>query len=346
MADVVVVIPTLAQNVPRLNAAIDSVRKFTNDHAYRIVVVNNSPLPAIDGLAEVEEVLSPRMNVGYVGALEMVRRSYEFTYLWSVQDDMTLTNDVLDHLVLACEATPSLAVASPVLVRDGLIPARTRGGIFTNAGRTQWENIPLEPTSPEDLFIPENLSFVSGSGALFRKSALDTVGGFNLELYPLMHVDVDICARFLHQGFDITLVPTAHIEHEIQGSTTRLLSEVLYAQNTPVVEKVLANPQERIEHRNEALDGDLVYAIAQKSSRLIIDLVHKADQTSAALHEESAALHEEIVELRDNNDELRREILRLTKKVELFSGSSSWRWTRPARALTTWTKRIFRIETS
>jgi GT2 family glycosyltransferase len=317
---VLAVISTLAKDIERLNETIRSLRKHSGTHQFEILVVNNSELPDITGLVHVEYLYSPGVNLGYVGALEFARRSYQSDYVWAIQDDMTLDNDVLAVLINAMLKSPRIAVASPVLVRGGVVPARTRAGIFTNPQRTRWENYPPVDTPPEELALDNNYSFVSGSGALFRSEALSEVNGFNLDLYPLMHVDVDVCARLIAKGWEIALEPDAHIHHQISGSTPKLLAATLDNRNKAVVEQYLSGREIQVDlTRFDPISADLLFDVARRASFLFLE-VSRAAQSQ--LEENESQLRAAKSQLEEHESQLRA-----------ILNSTSWKVTSPIRTL-------------
>ena len=310
---VLAVISTLAKDIERLNETVRSLRKYSSTNQFEVLVVNNSELPDIIGLAAVDHLYSPGVNLGYVGALEFARRSYKCDYLWAIQDDMTLENDVLAILINSMLKSPRLAVASPVLVRGGFVPAWTRAGIFTNPQRTRWENYPPVDTLPQDLPLDINYSFVSGSGALFRSKALSEINGFNLDLYPLMHVDVDVCARLVAEGWEITLEPDARIHHRIAGSTPKLLAVTLDKRNKAVVEQYLSGRELQIDlTRFDPIAADLLFDIARRASFLFLEVSRVAQSQLEASESQLRATQSQL-----------RAIL----------NSTSWKVTTPIRAL-------------
>jgi GT2 family glycosyltransferase len=335
MPDVIVVIPTLAGNVERLNRAIRSVRQFTVDKSLKIVVINNSNLTEIPGLEPVDEVITAGMNLGYVGALELARRKLDFEFLWCIQDDMVLLNDVLTELRAAFDRNPKLAIASPVLIRNGIVPAYSRAGVFTNQAKTQWQNVPLADTKPEELDLTLDLSFVSGSGALYSKAAIDSVGGFNLGLFPLVHVDVEICGKLVKKGYRLELVSAAHVGHETGSSTPTFLGQLLNEINTPIVQEVLSNGENRRAEESNLLDPDLVFEIAQKASYLVIELSKKAQQNIYISAEEVENLTKDSEELRQLVIKLRQSSEALEKRIAGLESSKSWKITAPLRAFYT-----------
>ena len=214
---VIAVIPSLGKNLNRLNAAIESIRKNSHLPNLKIILIDNSQDGTLLDSNLVDEVIWTGLNLGWVGSLEYIRRYYEFDFLWTIQDDMTISNDVLGILLKEFDKDSKLGVASPVLIRDGLIPARTRGGIFTDKYEVKWINIPEHDMHPKLFNQNYDLCFVSGSGALWSKKALDDISGFDLNLYPLVHVDVDACFRLIENQWKIKLIVDAHVAHEIRG---------------------------------------------------------------------------------------------------------------------------------
>ena len=269
---VLAVIPTLGKNIERLNRAIRSMREHSNQHETHLVVVDNSQLGSLKGMDPVDEVLRYGLNLGWVGSIEAVRRRYRFEYLWTIQDDMTFANDVLGILLRDLESTPSLGVSTPVSIVNGLVPAFSRGGVLDSVEKLMWSNIPKEATPPEQVVNPSNLCFVSGSGALWRGSALESAGGFGANLYPLVHVDVDMCFRLQKFGWKLNISNQAHVEHAVRGSTSSLLGQTLASLNQEMVRHNYANFEHTPDEDHLILDQELLFEIASKASYLLLEL--------------------------------------------------------------------------
>lgn len=310
MKRVTAVIATLGKDLGRLSNAIQSVRAHTDSNLMELVVVDNSGVGYAGSLGGVDRVLNPGLNLGYVGALEWVRRITSAEYLWVLQDDLTLTNDVLGALLRRIESDKSLAVVSPLLVRKGIVPRMTRGGVFTNSERTEWRNIPEDDTPVADWFLDQELSFVAGSGALFRSKHLAAVGGFDVSLFPLMHVDVDVCARLVTEGFRVELCDDAFIDHEIQGSTPTILGGLLHEVNATIVKRKLSNQEQSENFSPQSVDLDIVTRVAEKASGLLVELAMRANS-------QNRELTAKIQELQQENLDMRNTL--------------SWRVTRPLR---------------
>lgn len=314
---VLAVLPTLGRDIGRLNDAIESLRTHSSVDAFEILVVNNSGLPTIPGLAPVDHVYSPGVNLGYVGALEVARRRYPCDFLWSIQDDMTLKNDVLTAIVTVMNGAPRLAVASPVLIRDGVIPARTRGGVFTDPQRTRWEHYPPVDMAPAELPLDADYSFVAGSGALFRSAALTDISGFNLDLYPLLYVDVDVCTRLLANGWELCLEPTAHISHQIQGSTPGVLNRTLGKRNRVVVEQQLVGRDVDSSLDFDPIDTGVLFDVARRASFLFLEVSREAE---SQLQEVEAQLRGVESQL----DGVRHELAALVTQRDALAAERDW----------------------
>jgi GT2 family glycosyltransferase len=325
MAKVLAVVPTLAKNIPRLNNAISSIREKTTEPDLEVVVVLNSNEEVSAKILGADRILYPGLNLGYVGAIEWVRETSKAEYLWVVQDDMTLLNDVLSFLLLDMERDENLAINSPLLVRNGVVPAKSRGGVFTDNTRTKWENVPYIDTKIHDWVTIPGLSFVSGSGALFRFNALQAVGGFDVSLFPLMHVDVEISFRLLQAGYRINLCHEAHIEHDVQGSTPRTLAILLDEINRKTVIQKMIQSDEVQFSINATVSPKIIALIASKASQLIIHLSQVAD-----------TLRNERDTLRNERDTLRNERDTLRNERDSMISSNSWRITQPLRSFKTW----------
>lgn len=336
---VLAVISTLARDTVRLNESIESLRSHSGRHSFEILVVNNSGHAHIDGLAPVDYAISSGINLGYVGAIELARRMYQSDFLWSIQDDMTLQNGVLDILVSEMEKEPRLAVCSPVLVRNGVVPARTRAGVFTNPEQTRWTNHPIEDTKPADFPSDIAYSFVSGSGALFRNAALEDIGGFNLDLYPLVHVDVDVCARFLSRGWQIALAPEAHISHQVHGSTPKVLGATLNKINRAIVEGQLEGGHAESVGPFDPVDPEILFAVARRASFLFLEVSREA---TTQLKDAGSLVNALQLQMNDTESQLlevapRRE--KAESQIQEIKRSTSWRVSAPIRVL----RRILRF---
>jgi GT2 family glycosyltransferase len=328
---VVAVIPSLGKNLSRLNLAIESIKIHTSYPNLKIIVVDNSAKGTLSNLNSVDEVIWTGINLGNVGALEFVRKSYDFEYLWSVQDDMTILNDVLGILLNELSQNSKVGVASPVLIQNGVIPAFTRGGIFTDRENIKWTNVPEKDIKPELFFTNSDLCFVAGSGALWRKEALDDISGFDLEMYPLMHGDVDTCFRLKQRNWNLSLLTNAHITHEINGSTVKILGQTLGEINENIIKSKFLNRDKPKKSYINELNKEFLFALSKKSSHLFLEISSKAQEQIERLEDEKNAIEKDYFTS-----------LEIIKEYQILNNSlinsNSWKITKPLRKIGTYFK--------
>jgi GT2 family glycosyltransferase len=315
---IVAVIPTLGKDLQRLNLCINSIKIYSKQYNLTIIVVNNNDKQKYLDIPQVDEVISPGMNLGWVGALEYVRKNYEFDFLWTIQDDLTLENDNLQFFLEDFNHNPNLAVTSPVILKNGFIPAKTRGGYFIDKKNFEWAHYPPVDLKPSDLNKNYDLFFVALSGALIRKDAIEDVYGFNLDLYPLLFVDVDFCYKLISNRWEIKLTGNSIINHLIQGSTPTFLGKVLDRVNNEIFKQNIAE-NKQISENNIDLDNDFIFKIAKKSSRLIFELAEEAQI--------------EIQNIQSQNSYLLEQNSKLNTQLQNTFNSNSWKITKALRQL-------------
>lgn len=330
---VVAVIPSLGKNKERLNSAIESIRNLTKFPNLKIVVVDNSKEGNLSELKLVDDVIWTGINLGNVGSIEYVRRNYNFDFLWTVQDDMLILNDVLGALLNELINDPKLGVVSPVLVRDGVIPAFTRGGIYTDEENIKWINIPEKDVEPELFIQNSNLCFVAGSGALWKREALEDISGFDLNLYPLVHGDVDTCIRLLKRNWKIKLLTTAHISHEIRGSTSEILGNTLHYLNEYIIRNKFLNKEVSKNKFKHTLDEEFLFTISKKSTYLFLQVALNAEEKLKKLEKEKSDLETDYA----NSLKIIKSYEKLTNS---FVNSNSWKLTSPIRKLAKYLKNV------
>lgn len=255
---VVAVIPHFEASWDQLARLVRAVQQQESRIRNGIVIVANNPdskvLAPFDEVAGVE-VLKPGFNMGYVGALEWVRRIRSADYLWVLKEDLVPMPDCLQSLVGAleadtCQAQP--AVASPVEVDEY--------GKATSVKRTgAWHSV----------------EFTYLSGAVIRSQALEEVGGFDVRLWPLMFVDADTCTALMRHGYRIRLEPTAHILHDRSASSSyprfHHWKQIASARNSRTMESKygleLADPP----NGDPGIAPDIILDLARSMSGFMLD---------------------------------------------------------------------------
>lgn len=270
--DVTAVIPTLGGKPERLAACLDSIRESEFDGRLSIMVVWNDSRVVVPPWNDVT-VLEPGINLGFPGSLLHARGQVTSNFMWVMQDDVVVAPGCLAALWDRLSAPDAPGVVSPVIVNEhGLIPGWSRAGVLDAQGFTIYM-FPKAETSPEDLDLDHPVDWVSTSGALVSMKVWDVVGGFDPRFYPLQASDVDFTYRVKAAGHPICLVPSAHITHEVNGSTPSALVEYLKLANAKLFrekhfEGDIAPPTP------VAVDPYLVELVAQEASQRLVDFAN------------------------------------------------------------------------
>lgn len=225
---VVAFVPTLGRNLAQLERTLDSILRQPRA-GLEVVVVDNSPNRCVDDKEGVK-VISMGLNLGMVGAFQLIREEFPADYYWSLQDDMELLNDCLTPMKMKMAGNPRLAAIAPLQADlNGTTISKPRAGQIdlSEQGGIKWGLYPTRDFSVESLESDRTFSFVFSSGALFRSEAIEDIGGLDLGLWPLQHVDVDLGFRFSKAGWESAICHEALVWHAKSQSTPKAFGQVL-----------------------------------------------------------------------------------------------------------------------
>ncbi|MDA8777182.1 hypothetical protein N9M74_00885 [Pontimonas sp.] len=305
-------IPTTGKNPERLSRAVQSILARQQSRDVTIYLVDNS-LNGVEAPEGVTHHLYPGANIGVAGALELVRRLSNAEFLWSFQDDAEILCDNLTPLLTMMREQPTLGAITPVIDRNGIVPANLRAGFEVAGDRAPaivtWPetDIPISDVDPDREF-----AYVFSCGTLYREAALADVGGFRLEFYPLGHIDVDVGLRLREAGWSSKVCPGARISHAKSGSTTPALGRVVSRLNTPLIRQP-TYPPELSKDVRAVLDG----AVIRRMSHLFLEVASEYEE-----------------ELRRVHSHYENEIIGMRRTL-------SWRVTTPLRLIYRTTERAF-----
>lgn len=291
---VTAVIPHFQSSEPELATLTRAVLDQTADLRCEIVIVANDPqnmdFPSLADLPRVT-VLQPGLNLGYVGALEWVRRKTPADYLWVLQEDLVPMPDCLDHLIepLRRSGESRLAVTSPIEIdaEGGVVDSVRAMAFDLDLGR----GLPLSVEEIAGLRHPTGWSterrvcFVLLSGALLSTHALQEIGGFDVGLWPLMMVDTETCLALQSQGFTIQMVHEARIQHDRRPPTSyprfHHWKQTALKRNTArVAQRYGPMNQTRQFSPTPDLPVDLLYPLAQGMSEFASEYAEWVHSTS------------------------------------------------------------------
>ncbi|UTT62999.1 glycosyltransferase family 2 protein [Microcella humidisoli] len=338
--DVVALIPTLGASPTRLARAVASLVDQQGDARLAVLVIVNAETSSPTTLDPRVAVVHAGLNLGWAGGLAFGRSLVRAEQLWLVQDDMVLDPGCLSALRAALADDPGLALVAPMVMRDGLVVARTVGADRDDA----WEFsgwYPEVDTPLDDVDRLEGFAYVGSRGMLVRTAMWDAVGGMDPRFYPVMWVDVDLCSTLLARGLRFRSVRDAHCSHEQSASTTTQYSAVLWHRNLSLLRQKHANgPAGRVPSVEGAVDARiepaLVATIARAAASLVRELADRIELDHAEL-ERTRERHADLSSQRDDSEariaaaEHRARLAEL--ELAAMRASRSWRLTAPLRRI-------------
>ena len=201
---------------PRLGDCLAALVAHESRHDFAVsCVVNRDAMRRAPLRVEVPDgvlVGRPPANLGWSGALHLLRTFSEAELFVWVQDDMLPQPGWLDALVDAADAHPSVGVFGALRVGDDGQALPYNGG---------WAQPPdlVEAWNDTDTTVQDTptevtlLDWVTSKGSLTRTRVFDELGGPDPRLWPLNHVDKDYSTHMRCHGYDVALVPSARLRH-------------------------------------------------------------------------------------------------------------------------------------
>lgn len=215
------VIPTLGRS-PHLSKCLDRLRASNGLEPEIIVVAQGGEVESVD-LSAANRVIRSEENLGFAGGCNLGLANAEGSYVGLVNDDALVDPEWLPALVEAIDSRDDVGAVQGINLQMH-DPERVDGcGIAWNWA---WRPVQLGFGAPvEELRTAgdvRDIFGVSGTAALFRRAALDSVaieaGIFFDPRLRSYYEDVELAIRLRQQGYRSLLVPEARAVHA--GSVT------------------------------------------------------------------------------------------------------------------------------
>ena len=184
-----------------------------------MVIVDNSGQGLVrrNGTGAGARVIENQRNAGFGTAINQGLRASASPYVATLNDDAVAHPRWLDELVAALEARPDVGMCAsqvrlfgePRLDSAGMLVARDGSSRQRGHGRP-----------PESFPVGEEALMPSGSAALYRRSMLEEIGGFDDHFF-LYCEDTDVGLRARWAGWKCLYVPGAVVEHHYSHSAGR-----------------------------------------------------------------------------------------------------------------------------
>ena len=212
-----VIIPTL-NRAAMLQLALDSLH-FQQHARFEVIVVNG---PSTDNTAEVaggrdgvRVVDCPAANVSMARNLGIEHSAGRLIAF--LDDDAIPEFNWLADLVAAVDSDDVAGAGGLVLGHTGM-QFQSRFLAVTRLGETRGRT----DRPYDDLGFPQSfcVPYLPGGNSLFRRSALEAVGGFD-ERYQYYHDDSDLSLRLVDHGFELRQIVGGVIHHHFAPSAVR-----------------------------------------------------------------------------------------------------------------------------
>ncbi|MCB1018817.1 MAG: glycosyltransferase [Acidobacteria bacterium] len=217
MADprVTVVIPTLhgGESLRRTLAALEA-QTF---RAHETVVVDNSGSGVARGMAGAR-VIENAVNAGFGEAINQGAATSRSEYVACLNDDARPHPGWLAALVVALDQAPDAGSAASRILLAGRDDQLDSAGLLLYSDGTAKQRGHGRPAA--DYAQPGEALIASGCAALYRRSMLDQIGGFDGD-YFLYCEDTDVSLRGWLAGWRGVYEPRAMVEHDYSASSGR-----------------------------------------------------------------------------------------------------------------------------
>jgi hypothetical protein len=198
--DLSIIILTL-NNRDILEECIDSVKKFTKDISYEIIVSDNG---SVDGTRQFIRTKHPEIalienekNFGFSVANNKGLKAAKGRYSMLLNDDTYLKEDAFSKIVRFMDNEPDVGICGPKLLNiDGSV--QRQGSILSSI---KWNSTK-----------PIEVDFVLGACMFIRMAVLGKIGLLDENLF-FYNDDLDICKRAKSAGYKVVYFPDAEIYH-------------------------------------------------------------------------------------------------------------------------------------
>jgi GT2 family glycosyltransferase len=195
------------------------------------IVVDNASNDGTPGVAQAHgaRLMGNGANLGFAAAANQGLRGAATPLALLLNPDAELRPGALDALLAVLDARPQVAVVGPrTRNEDGSIQLSFGPDLGLVAERRQRRLVRgIRRRDPAILgeveaqaAAPHDPDWVSGSCWLARRSAVESVGGFD-EAFFLYEEDADLCRRLRAAGWEIAFTPQAEVVHRLGGSANQ-----------------------------------------------------------------------------------------------------------------------------
>ncbi len=162
------------------------------------------------------EVIELQENIGFGPANNLGAERSDSRYIALLNPDLELVERWLEPLIGVLEGDESVAIAAPALLTaNGELEEAgatvDTEGVTTGVGGSR-SDVPYD-----DAMRERDVTYASAACWLVRRSAFETVSGFDPLFVPAYYEDVDLALRLADVGNRCRLVPRRPVVHHHRG---------------------------------------------------------------------------------------------------------------------------------
>lgn len=215
-----IVVPTLAAD-RRLLECLEALANQTR-RDFEVIVVDNSgrglvqrqDVPRRQGMPPGIRVIENSRNAGFGTAVNQAWQASSAPYLATLNDDAVAQPGWLDALVAVLDRRPDAGMCASQVRLYGERRLDSAGMLLARDGSSKQRG---HGRAPEDFPVEEEVLLPSGSAALYRRSMLEQIGGFDDHFF-LYCEDTDLGLRARWGGWKCLYSPLAVVEHHYSHS--------------------------------------------------------------------------------------------------------------------------------
>lgn len=170
------------------------------------------------------EVVAGTENLGFGAGMNRIIARSTAPWFLALNPDAWPEPGAIGRLVAAAEADPRIGAVAPRLERpDGSLEHSTHPfpSVFVGAVMAAQGHRWLPPRVADRLYLepawdhrrPRDVPWAVGAALLFRRRALDEVGGFDADRFFMYVEDLEWCHRARRHGWSIRFEPAAVVVH-------------------------------------------------------------------------------------------------------------------------------------
>lgn len=162
-------------------------------------------------------VIESKKNLGFAGGCNLGFTASSSRYVALLNQDALARKNWITELVRVAELDPRVAGVGSKLLMDRCPTILNSTGIEINEAGWAWDRqVGERDEDPSPL--PQEVFGVCGGALLYRRDAIEAVGGFDRR-YFMYFEDTDLCWRLRLNGQKVFYAPLAVVRHDFHGDS-------------------------------------------------------------------------------------------------------------------------------